>query len=79
MSRKRTQGIVALALALILALVPVSIAGVQPGATPDAINWGKIAGYAECGISVYIGVQTGGATAWLAAAICLHALADQDN
>jgi hypothetical protein len=78
MLQRKTHRLAALTLALLMALAPASMAAVETGATPDwSINWGKVAGYAECGVMVYMAVGSGGAAGVLAVAVCLHVMADE--
>ncbi len=73
MSRKKLPAVVMLALVLLLALAPTSIGAGQEMVSPNSVDWGKVARYAECGVAVYFAVQTGGAMAWFAGFACLQA------
>jgi len=78
MLQRKPHRLAALTLALLMVLAPASMAAVEVGATPDwSINWGKVLGYAECGVMVYMAVGSGGATAFLAGVICLHVMVEE--
>ncbi len=79
MKRKKSSGIVVLLLVLLTVLAPSAIAASPSTFAPDAINWGRLIGYAECGLSVYIAVQSGGAFGVLAGVVCARVLLDPDN
>jgi hypothetical protein len=80
MLQRKTHRLAALTLALLMALAPASMAAVETGAAPDgSINWGKVAGYVECGVMVYMAVGSGGAAGVLAVAVCAHVMADESK
>jgi hypothetical protein len=82
MLEKRTHRLAALVLVLLMVLTTVAMAAGVPtssGATPDRINWGKLGAYLECAVCVYMAVDSGGATAVLAVAVCGRAWSDFPN
>jgi hypothetical protein len=82
MQRNRRNEIAGLALALLLALAPPTVAAGGPAAVPTAAepeNWTKLFRYAGCAASVYVGLQTGGATLVVAAAVCATAFSEESK